>query len=312
MSRAFQFTGVTARPATTEPDAEDRRHILRAVEDAKARNAATSESVFDAIGALLLLEDPEGITEQQRSERRLFVMRFQQLTSPVMAKGVEDTAFYRYYPLASLNEVGGNLNQFGVTPGVFHEKNLFRLQHWPRAMLATSTHDTKRSEDVRARINVLSEIPVQWDAAVRRWNQRNADKKTHIGSGTAPERNTEYLLYQTLVGIWPVAECDSDCHAQFVQRVQSYLEKAVKEAKLHSSWINPDAPYDAAVRDFVAAILDDSSSNPFLQDFRAFVAPVARAGMCNALSQVLLKIASPGMPDIYQGCESWNLRLVDP
>jgi (1->4)-alpha-D-glucan 1-alpha-D-glucosylmutase len=295
-----------------EPGPEDRRHIQRAVEEAKNRNAATSESVFDAIGSLLLLRDPEGISPHQKCERRMFVMRFQQLTGPVMAKGVEDTACYRYYPLASLGEVGGDLGRFGVTPRLFHRKNAVRLERWPGAMLATSTHDTKRSEDVRARINALSEIPLMWYAAVRRWSDLNAGKRVEIGGETVPDRNAEYLLYQTLVGTWPMTRVNEEEYGGYVRRIQCYMEKALKEAKLRTSWINPDEPYDRAVRDFIAAILHDSASNPFLADLRAFVAPVARAGMLNSLSQVVLKNASPGVPDLYQGCETWNLSLVDP
>ncbi len=296
----------------TQPDPEDRRHIQRAVEEAKARNAATSESLFDAIGSLLLLEDPEGTTEQQKVERRLFVMRFQQLTGPVMAKGVEDTAFYRYYPLASVNEVGGDISRFGITPRFFHGKNEIRLRHWPGAMLATSTHDTKRSEDVRARLNVLSEIPLKWYAAVRRWSDLNAGKRAHIAGITVPDRNAEYLLYQTLTGMWPMSALNPEDYAEFTGRIQGYMDKALKEAKLHTSWISPDESYDQAVRDFVAGVLDNSNGSAFLQDFRAFIDPVIRAGRNNSLSQVLLKTASPGVPDFYQGCETWNFSLVDP
>ena len=295
-----------------EPGPEDRRHIERAVEEAKNRNAATSESVFDAIGSLLLLEDPEGSSEQQKAERRLFVMRFQQLTGPVMAKGVEDTAFYRYYPLASISEVGGDLNQFGASPRVFHRKNANRVQRWRGAMLATSTHDTKRSEDVRARINALSEIPLKWYGAVRRWSDLNASKRVEIDGETVPDRNAEYLLYQTLAGTWPMTRLHEEEYAEYIRRIQRYMEKALKEAKLRTSWINPDDSYDRAVREFVAAILHDSDTNAFLPDFRAFTAPLVRAGILNSLSQVLLKTASPGVPDFYQGCESWNFSLVDP
>jgi (1->4)-alpha-D-glucan 1-alpha-D-glucosylmutase len=295
-----------------EPGPEDRRHIEKAITEAKARNATTSESVFDVIGSLLLLEDPEVITEAQRAERRLFVMRFQQLTGPVMAKGVEDTAFYRYYPLASLSEVGGDPDRFGVTPRLFHRKNEARLERWPRTMLATSTHDTKRSEDVRARIDVLSEIPLKWYGAVRRWSHMNAGHRIEIDGNSVPDRNTEYLLYQTLVGVWPMVPMDTAGHAEFVARIQRYMEKASKEAKVHTSWINPHHDYDRALRQFIGAILDKPDVSGFLQDLSVFVDPVTRAGMLNSLSQVLLKIASPGVPDFYQGCESWDFSLVDP
>ncbi len=295
-----------------EPDAEDRRHIESAVMAAISRNPATNETVFEAIRSLLLLEDPEGTSETLKAERRLFVMRLQQLTGPVMAKGVEDTAFYRYYPLASLNEVGGDLGQFGVTPRVFHRANDTRLKRWPRALLGTTTHDTKRSEDVRARINVLSEMPDQWFAAVRHWSDLNANKRTTIEREPAPDANTEYLIYQTLAGVWPFEPLPAAAYGEFVRRVTSYLEKAMKEAKLHTSWVSPDARYDRAVRTFIEAILEDSGDNLFLRDFQTFLDPVLRAGMLNSLSQVLLKVTSPGVPDFYQGCETWNFSLVDP
>ena len=295
-----------------EPEAEDRRHIERAIEEAKLHNPATNRSIFDEIGSLLLLREPAGLTAEQRAERRLFVMRFQQLTGPAMAKGAEDTAFYRYFPLLSLNEVGGDPDQFGVTPYQFHRKNTIRLQRWPHAMLATSTHDTKRSEDVRARIDVLSEIPMKWYEAVRRWNRLNASMKVPVDGLETPDREAEYHLYQTLVGVWPLAPVEGEAHAVFVRRIQQYMDKAVKEAKLRTSWINPSQKYDQAIRDFVAAILDCERSSAFMADFSAFVAPVARAGFYNSLSQLLLKIASPGVPDFYQGSESWDFSLVDP
>ena len=295
-----------------EPGREDRRHIERAIKEAKARNAATSESIFDMIGSLLLLRNPEGVTDEDAIERRLFVMRFQQLTGPVMAKGVEDTACYRYFPLASIGEVGGDLRRFGVTPPSFHKANAVRLKRWPRGLLATSTHDTKRSEDVRARINALSEIGLEWYSAVRRWHELNAGKCIDIGGMTVPDRNAEYLLYQTLIGAWPVPDSTEGPDPQFVQRIQQYMEKALREAKLHTSWINPNDAYDRAVAWFIARILDASTENKFLADFCAFARPVLRAGMLNSLGQVIMKIASPGVPDFYQGCESWNFSLVDP
>jgi (1->4)-alpha-D-glucan 1-alpha-D-glucosylmutase len=295
-----------------EPTEEDRRHIEKAVEEAKRRNAATSESVFDVIGSVLLVRDPDGLTPEQLAERRLFVMRFQQLTGPVMAKGAEDTAFYRYYPLASLNEVGGDPDTFGFTPEKFHRKNLLRLRRWPRALLATSTHDTKRSEDVRARINVLSEIPVKWYEAIRRWNHINQAKKGTVDGVETPDRNAEYLLYQTLVGAWPFQGRRDPDYAGFVQRIQAYMDKALKEAKVNTSWINPNEEYDRAVRGFIEAVLDPIAQNTFLDDFVEFVSSIATAGMYNSLSQVLLKIASPGTPDFFQGSESWNFSLVDP
>jgi (1->4)-alpha-D-glucan 1-alpha-D-glucosylmutase len=291
---------------------EDRRQINIAIREAKRRNPAMSESVFDFIQSVLLLEHPEGLDDSQRADRQLFTMRFQQLTGPVMAKGVEDTAFYRYYPLASLNEVGGDPEHFGVSLNKFHRKNLIRQELWPHAMIATATHDTKRGEDVRARINVLSEMPVEWDRAIRRWRGMNHKWRTTVENGVSPTSNEEYLFYQTLVGTWPLSPMNMEQHALYVSRIQAYMEKAAREAKLHTSWINPNAEYEKGIQHFVANALDPSPGNTFLEDFRQFQAPIANCGIWNSLSQLLLKIASPGMPDFYQGNELWTLDLVDP
>ncbi|MBI2930777.1 MAG: malto-oligosyltrehalose synthase [Planctomycetes bacterium] len=285
--------------------AGDRAHILAALRAAKRRNPATSRSIFDFIGGLLLLEDPEGLDEEKRAERREFVLRFEQLTSPIMAKGLEDTAFYRYFPLASLNEVGGDPDRFGVTLEVFHRRTVERLRDWPHALSATATHDTKRGEDVRARINALSEIPTEWQRAIHRWHVINLPCKATVDGNEAPDANEEYLLYQTLVGTWPFGGADETT----VGRVQDYMVKALKEAKIHTSWIDPDETYERAMRDFVRAVVDRRA---FREDFEAFIGPVARAGVLNSLSQVLLKIAAPGVPDFYQGTELWDLSLVDP
>src|SRR5580693_6952097 len=293
-------------------DPEDRRQINIAIREAKRRNPAVNESVFDFIQSVLLLEHPEGIDDAQRAERHAFAMKFQQLTSPVMAKGVEDTAFYRYYPLASLNEVGGGPQRFGVSVTAFHRRNLIRGELWPNTMNASSTHDTKRGEDVRARINVLSEVPLEWHRAIRRWQEMNQRSKTKAGEQMSPGSNEEYLLYQTLVGTWPLLPMSAEEHAKYVERIQRYMEKALHEAKVHTSWINPNVEYDQAVRQFIGSILDVSSSNVFLEDFRQFQAPIARAGIWNAISQLVLKVASPGMPDFYQGNELWCFDLVDP
>ncbi len=268
--------------------------------------------MFDFLQNVLLREDPEGLDQRQRAERHLFAMRFQQLSAPVMAKGVEDTAFYRYYPLASLNEVGGGPERFGVSANAFHRRNLIRGELWPGSMSASSTHDTKRSEDVRARINVLSEMPLEWYRAVRRWRDLVRQWKKKVGVALAPDANEEYLFYQTLVGTWPLLPMNSDEHEAYALRIQRYMEKALNEAKFHTSWINPNAEYNQAVEEFVAKALRPSTDNAFLEDFRRFQAPIARAGMWNSLSQVLLKIASPGVPDFFQGNELWNFVLVDP
>jgi (1->4)-alpha-D-glucan 1-alpha-D-glucosylmutase len=303
------------RPKADEVGEEDRRYISRAIRNAKRRNPTVSASTFDFIESLLLLRDsevverPEMIDDDGRRERREFVMRFQQLTGPVAAKGIEDTAFYRFYPLASLCEVGGEPSRFGVSPATFHRRNRERLALWPHAMLASSTHDAKRSEDARARINTLSEIPARWYRAARRWQNMNSGLKTVIEDHAAPDANEEYLLYQTLLGAWPLDAADEPPQS-FVQRIQAYMVKALREAKIHSSWLNPDEEYEQAARDFISKILLPEGA--FAKDFAEFQAPIARAGMFNSLSQTLLKITAPGVPDFYQGTETWDFSLVDP
>ncbi|MGC2193321.1 MAG: malto-oligosyltrehalose synthase [Terriglobales bacterium] len=300
------------RDCGPHPDDEDERHIRYAVRSAKRHNPAVSESVFNFIESVLLLKDPEGLSEAERSERRLFVMRFQQLTGPVMAKGLEDSAFYRYCPLLSLNEVGGAPDKFGVSATFFHAKSLIRQASWHNSLLATSTHDNKRSEDVRARINVLSEIPTGWYRAIRAWQLLNRDKRVLVAGDQVPSANDEYFLYQTLVGTWPLRGMNEKEYAEFVSRICSYMEKALREAKVHTSWISPNTEYESAVQSFLAAILDRSPGNNFLTAFQLFQARIARAGIFNSLSQTVLKITSPGVPDFYQGTEVWNFSLADP
>jgi len=300
------------RTDTEHPDEQDERYIRVAIKTAKRRNPATSGSVFDFIQDLLLLKDPDSISDADRAERRLFVMRFQQLTGPVMAKGLEDTAFYRYCPLLSLNEVGGSPDRFGVATAHFHAKNLARRHLWRNAMLASSTHDTKRSEDVRARINVLSEVPAEWYRAIRAWQRLNEQKKIQVAGENVPSANEEYFLYQTLLGAWPLIPMDPSGHADFVGRIHTYMEKALREAKVNTSWVSPNTEYEAAVHSFLDAILANSASNLFLEQFTPFQARIAKAGMFNSLSQTLLKITAPGLPDLYQGTEVWNFSLADP
>jgi (1->4)-alpha-D-glucan 1-alpha-D-glucosylmutase len=229
-----------------------------------------------------------------------------------MAKGVEDTAFYRYLPLASLNEVGGGPAGGAVSVETFHRENLARLQQRPRSLLATTTHDTKRSEDARARISVLSEIPREWRKAVSRWSLLNRWHHREIDGQPAPSRNDEYLFYQSLVGVWPLGPPDEKARADLVGRLQSYMEKASHEAKVNTSWVNPSLEYDAAVRDFVARVLEDRPKNRFLEEFRQFHQRLIGWGLFAALSQVFLKLTAPGVPDIYQGQELWDFSLVDP
>jgi (1->4)-alpha-D-glucan 1-alpha-D-glucosylmutase len=300
------------RRTLTSVSADDRLHIKTAIRAAKRRNPGINASVFDFIESLLLLQDPKGLSEEERNERRNFVMRFQQLTAPVTAKGLEDTAFYRFYPLSSLNEVGGEPAIFGVTLERFHMRNQERAETWPASLSATSTHDTKRGEDVRARINVLSEIPEEWNDSIHLWRELNHGKKAKVAGELAPDGNEEYLIYQTLLGAWPPGELDEHQHGEFVSRIQQYMNKALKEAKLHTSWISADEEYEQAVSEFVARILERNEQNQFLREFAPFQKRIARAGLFNSLSQTLLKITAPGVPDFYQGTEVWNLSLVDP
>jgi (1->4)-alpha-D-glucan 1-alpha-D-glucosylmutase len=290
----------------------DRHYVETAVTLARRRNPAMSKSLFDFVRDMILLRFPERAGAADRSEQCRFVGKFQQLTAPVMAKGMEDTVFYVYNRLVSLNEVGGDPQTFGASTQEFHRRNLVRQRVQPYSLSATATHDTKRGEDVRARINVLSEIPQEWRKRLFRWGRLNRRHRTSREGLHMPERNDEYLFYQTLLGTWPTETEPRPLPADFVPRLQAYMEKATREAKVHTSWINPDPGYDEAVRRFVARVLDERSNKVFLQDFRAFQRRVAYLGYFNSLSQLLLKITAPGVPDIYQGTELWDFSLVDP
>jgi (1->4)-alpha-D-glucan 1-alpha-D-glucosylmutase len=290
----------------------DRQVLCRAAAQAKRRNPATNAAVFDFIRDVLLLELPPDLDEAGRRERDLFVGRFQQVTSPAMAKGIEDTAFYRYFPLASLNEVGGDLVRGAGSLEEFHRQNLARQAGWPRSLVCTTTHDTKRSEDARARINVLSEVPALWRRAVNRWARLNRRHRREVDGQPAPSRNDEYLFYQCLVGVWPLAPPQGRDLREVADRMAAYMEKATREAKVHTSWVNPVPEYDAAIREFVAAVLHDHPKNRFLADFRRFHEQVLNWGLYSALAQTMLKLTSPGVPDIYQGQELWDFSLVDP
>ena len=287
----------------------DRAYLRLAVIQAKRKNPATDGHVFDCILNLLLNSADSTLPW---ATVRPFVMKFQQTTGPVTAKGVEDTALYRYHRLVSLNEVGGDPARFGMTVATFHERMRTRQRQWPLSLSATSTHDTKRSEDVRARIHVLSELPHEWNARVRRWHRLNTRHKRRLDDRDVPSRGEEYLLYQTLVGAWPFAGLDSERYQEFRRRIQAFMLKALREAKLHTSWITPHAAYEDAVRGFIHHVLEPGPANRFLADFLPFQQIIARYGMYNALSQVVLKIGCPGTPDFYQGTEIWNFTLVDP
>jgi (1->4)-alpha-D-glucan 1-alpha-D-glucosylmutase len=299
---------------TAEPDGvtdRDRAYIRLAVAKAKRRNPQLSGLVFDFIRHLLL-EAPQYTSEADWDEKVRFALKFQQTTSPVTAKGLEDTALYIYNRLVSLNEVGGDPERFGLAVDTFHERMRERQQFWPATLSATSTHDTKRSEDVRARINVLSELPKEWRAALYRWQKLNQRHKQRLDDLVVPDRNEEYLLYQTLLGAWPFGELDDRQYRVFCDRIQAYMAKAVKEAKVHTSWTNPNHAHADAVSSFIDVILDRTRPNPFLDDFRPFQQRIAEYGIYNSLAQLLIKITAPGVPDFYQGSEVWDLSLVDP
>jgi (1->4)-alpha-D-glucan 1-alpha-D-glucosylmutase len=311
-------TYVTARGVSPE----DRAVVRRALAEARRRNPRQPGAVFDFLGRVLALEHPPGLDRAQRRERVDFVQRFQQLTGPVVAKGVEDTALYRFFPLASLNVVGGDPERFGEPLDAFHRWVAERQRLWPHGLSATSTHDTKRSEDVRARLNVLSEMPELWERAVLRWRAFNRHLRTPVHGRPAPDHNEEYLLYQMLVGAWPLGGSPlrkrgggrpaGQPWTDFPARIQGYMEKALREAKQHTSWIEPNARYEAAVSRFVAEILRPVAANRFLADLEGFLPAVVRAGLYNGLSQTLLNIVLPGVPDFYQGSELWDFSLVDP
>jgi (1->4)-alpha-D-glucan 1-alpha-D-glucosylmutase len=288
----------------------DRRYIGQAVQSAKRRTPAVTPLVFDFIERLLLKQTR--ITSSEECEARAkFIGKFQQTTSPVAAKGLEDTALYIYNRLLSLNEVGADPMTFGLEPAAVHQWMIRRQQQWPAALSATSTHDTKRGEDVRARLNVLSELPGAWKGTVARWRALNRRYKTEVKGVLAPDGNVEYHLYQTLVGAWPFAR-DAAGDASFRERIVAYMTKALREAKVHTSWLSPDEEYERAVTRFVEAVLDARRPNPFLASFLPFQARVAELGIYNSLAQLVIKVTAPGVPDFYQGTEFWDLNLVDP
>jgi (1->4)-alpha-D-glucan 1-alpha-D-glucosylmutase len=303
------------RTYITGPDGvspRDRQFLEAAVEEAKRRNPRTAEAIFDFVRDTLLLDNIRDFAEADRPRLVEWAMKFQQLTGPIMAKGVEDTVFYTYNRLVSLNEVGGSPDRYGVSPAAFHRQNAERLERWPHSLLATSTHDTKRGEDVRSRLDALSEMAAEWEAALGRWGRLNSPKKIVVEDQPAPDRNDEYLLYQVLIGAWPAEPLTTEGLTVFRARIADYMRKATKEAKVHTSWVNPNEEYDDAVQQFVARVLPDSTADPFLTDLLAFQRKVAFFGYFNSLAQVLLKLTCPGVPDFYQGSELWELSLVDP
>ena len=298
-----------------EVSAEDKAIVDHAIDAAKRLSEAADTSVFEFLREVLLNRKAIGRSSELKSRVAQFGMRLQQYTSPVAAKGMEDTAFYRYALLISLNEVGGTPDQPAATTEELHAANFARMVRWPHSMLASSTHDTKRSEDVRARLHVLSEMPSEWRRQVNLWATINEQLRPKQDDQHEIDRETEYFLYQTLVGAWPLPagkNLAEDERERFVDRIATYMVKAVKEAKRRTSWLNPDIEYEERLKMFVSSLLDPTSNGAFMREFLPFQRRVARLGLYNGLSQLLLKLTCPGVPDMYQGNELWRFDLVDP
>ena len=294
---------------------EDRRDLDWALARARKAAAPSDTSVHTFIHSVLTTDLRRASGQgYRRAEILRIAMKFQQFTGPVMAKSIEDTTFYRYHRLTSLNEVGGEPTRFGVSPAAFHHISLERQRRFPYTMLATATHDHKRGEDTRARISALTEMPVEWRRQVQRWAQLNRSKKREVDGQQGPGRNDEYLFYQTLIGTWPL-DIDDPHDARLrdlADRLVQYMTKAMREAKRLTSWTEPNVHYEAAVEAFVRAVLNPARSRAFLRDVLRFVQKPMLIGAVNGLAQTLLKLTVPGMPDIYQGTEFWDLSLVDP
>ena len=287
---------------------DDRRTVEWAINVARSDYPGSEDTIFEFLKDVLLGDAGQDRPPEHARAMLEFAMKFQQVTAPVTAKGVEDTAFYRYNRLVSVNEVGGDPRRIAFSTSAVHQENLERLKNWPHSMLATSTHDTKRSEDVRARISVISELPEHWKRHLSRWSRLNRGKRLQLANGHAPNRNDEYLIYQTLVGVWSPHELQE----KLLDRVQAYLVKAAREAKRATSWRSPNQEYEDALTAFAARLLSDSEQNAFLRDFSSFAEIASFFGHLNSLVQTILKLTSPGVPDIYQGTETMSLALVDP
>ena len=290
---------------------DDKRYIDWAVGRARRRSASTDIPLLHFVRSMLLA-DTSAVAEPVHAQVRAFARKFQQVTAPVAAKGVEDTALYRFTRLAALNEVGGAPESFGTTVRQFHTDAQHRVRHWPHEMLATSTHDTKRSEDVRARMDVLSEMPSLWRKSIQRWSRMNRARRRIVDDLPAPGAHAEYLLYQTLLGTWPLEALDEAAFATYRERIEEYMVKASREAKRRTSWANVNAEYEDALRHFIRAALERREGNPFATEVAAIAGRMARFGFLNSLSQTLIKLTAPGVPDIYQGNEIWDGSLVDP
>jgi (1->4)-alpha-D-glucan 1-alpha-D-glucosylmutase len=288
----------------------DRHYIEWAFEEARRRTPAEQAGppAFDFLRSVLLLE-PDGLDGAARQERLDFVMQWQQFTGAAMAKGLEDTALYNYHRLISLNEVGGHPGSGGKSVEDLHESLRLRLDRMPCTLNASSTHDTKRSEDVRARLSALSELHADWGRCLKKWSRLNRPRKRAVGGSLAPDPNDEILIYQTLLGVWPIPP---DEPAALKERLGQFVVKALREAKTHSSWLRPDEAYEASVVGFVEALIALPPDDPFMKDFLPLAARIAFYGAFNSLSEALLKIMAPGVPDFYQGSELWDFSLVDP
>jgi len=293
---------------------EDHRYVEWALARAKKRRHAADASIFDFLHAVLTIGPTDRQDDRRSAEMLRVAMHFQQVTGPVMAKACEDTAFYRYVRLLALNEVGGDPRRFGTSTAAFHHVMAARAHSWPRAMVTTATHDTKRGEDARVRMALLSELPLEWGRQVARWSRLNRSRRSESEGDVVPDRNVEYLFYQALLGTWPASLSVDDLEGMqdLAKRLEAYMIKAVREGKERSSWSNPDADYEAGLRRFVRGVLDASRANPFLAEFQGFVVSLARLGAISSLSQVVLKLTVPGVPDIYQGGELWDFSMVDP
>ncbi len=284
----------------------DLGYIRKAIRSARKKQPDLRLEL-DFMERFLLLEFDERISEEDRRKWIYFVMRFQQVTGPLMAKGLEDTAFYVYNRLLCLNEVGGEPDRFGVTDAQFHEFVAERAKNWPQDMNATATHDAKRGEDARMRLAALSELPDEWAAALKRWSRLNSRRKTKLGDKYGPDRNDEYFLYQAMLGSWPLTE--KEMHG-FEDRLKEYLVKAVREGKENSAWISPDEVYEKAYLMFASVLLKPNTA--FMKEFLPFARRLSRLGMVNSLAQTAVKLTAPGVPDLYQGAEGWDLSFVDP
>jgi (1->4)-alpha-D-glucan 1-alpha-D-glucosylmutase len=286
--------------------AEAKAEVGRALEEARRRRPNLSPSALDFVRQVLLLADADHLSPLQREARLGFVMRWQQFTGPIVAKGLEDTVFYAYTPLISLNEVGGDPRP---SPQDFSKFLEDRARSSPYTLNATTTHDTKRAEEVRARINVLSEIPGEWQRHLRLWSRLNAPHRRTVGRHRVPDPVEETLLYQTILGAWPLGQ---DEVSGFQPRLKEYVIKATREAMVHTRWTRPNFEHEEALTQFVESILNVRKSRRFLNDFLKFQEKISYYGMLNGVSQALLKIVCPGVPDFYQGSELWDFRLVDP